>query len=60
MPLMHARVIRAARGKLRLTVDGREIWSRGGKFLPERRLTIPTSRIPNSGIADIAVDLIED
>ena len=60
MPLMRARVARAARGKLRLTVDGREIWSRSGKFLPERRLTISTSRMPNSGIADIAVELIED
>jgi NADPH-dependent 2,4-dienoyl-CoA reductase/sulfur reductase-like enzyme len=60
MPLMRARVSRAARGKLRLTVDGREVWSRSGKFLPERRLTIPTTRIPRSGIADIAVELIED
>ncbi len=59
VPPMRARVSRAARGKLRLTVDGREIWSRSGKFLPERRLTIPTTRIPRSGIADIAVELIE-
>ncbi len=59
-PPMRARVGRAARGKLALTVDGREIWSHRGKFLPERRLTIPTARIPRSGIADIAVELIED
>ena len=43
-----------------LTIDGQELWARSGKFLPERRLTIPTSGIPNSGITDIAVDLIED
>jgi hypothetical protein len=60
MPLMRARVTRAVCGKLRLTVDGREIWSRSGKFLPERRLTIPTARIPQSGVTDIAVELIED
>ena len=60
MPLIRARVTRAARGKLRLTVDGREIWSRSGSFLPERRLTIPTARIPPSGVTDIAVELIED
>jgi thioredoxin reductase len=59
MPLMCARVIRAVRGKLRLTVDGREIWSRSGMFLPERRLTIPTAKIPRAGAADIAVELIE-
>jgi NADPH-dependent 2,4-dienoyl-CoA reductase/sulfur reductase-like enzyme len=59
MLLIRARVTRAARGSLRLSVDGREIWSRTGRFLPERRLTIPTSRIPRSGVADIAVDLIE-
>jgi NADPH-dependent 2,4-dienoyl-CoA reductase/sulfur reductase-like enzyme len=60
MPLMRARVTHAARGKLRLSVDGREVWSRSGKFLPERRLTIPTARIPRSGAAEIAVELIED
>jgi thioredoxin reductase len=60
LPLMRARVMRAARGKLRLTVDGREVWSRSGKFLPERRLTIPTAKIPKAGAADIALDLIED
>lgn len=60
MPLMRARVIRTARGRLRLTVDGREIWSRSGKFLPERRLTIPTAKIPRAGAAEIAVELIED
>ena len=59
MPLMRARVTRAAHGRLRLTVDGREVWSRSGKFLPERRLTIPTAKIPRTGVADIAVELLE-
>lgn len=60
LPLIRARVSRAARGRLRLTVDGREIWSRSGAFLPERRLTIPTARIPRTGAADISVELIEN
>jgi NADPH-dependent 2,4-dienoyl-CoA reductase/sulfur reductase-like enzyme len=60
MPPLRARVSRAISGRLRLSVDGREVWSRSGKFLPERRLTIPTVRIPSSGITDIAVDLIEE
>jgi len=60
MPLMRARVTRAVRGTLRLTADGRVLWSKAGRFLPERRLTIPTAKIPRSGAAEIAVELIED
>jgi NADPH-dependent 2,4-dienoyl-CoA reductase/sulfur reductase-like enzyme len=60
IPLMRARVTRTARGRLRLIVDGREIWSRSRKFLPERRLTIPTARVPRNGVTTIAVELIED
>jgi len=60
MPLMRARVTRAVRGTLRLTVDSRVLWSKAGRFLPERRLTIPTVKIPRSGAADISVELIED
>jgi NADPH-dependent 2,4-dienoyl-CoA reductase/sulfur reductase-like enzyme len=59
-PPFRARVSRAARGRLRLLVDGRELWSRGVNLLPERRITIPTDRLPPIGARSIHVDLIED
>ena len=60
MPPLRARVSRAARGRLRLLVDGRELWSHRVKLLPERRITIPTDRLPPVGAQAIHVELIED
>jgi hypothetical protein len=60
MPPLRARVTRAARGRLRLLVDGRELWSHRAKLLPERRITIPTDRVPPIGAHSIHVELIED
>jgi hypothetical protein len=59
-PPLRARVSRAARGRLRLLVDGRELWSRRVSVLPERRITIPTDRLPPVGAHQIHVELIED
>lgn len=59
-PPLRARVSRAARGRLRLLVDGRELWSRRARLLPERRITIPTDRLPPVGAQSIHVELIED
>ena len=59
-PLLRARVSRAARGRLRLLVDGRELWSRRVSLLPERRIAIPSDRLPVANIQSIHVDLIED
>jgi NADPH-dependent 2,4-dienoyl-CoA reductase/sulfur reductase-like enzyme len=59
-PPLRARVSRAARGRLRLLVDGRELWSRRARLLPERRITIPTGRLPPIGAQSIHVELIED
>jgi len=59
-PRLRARVSRAARGRLRLLVDGRELWSHRVRLLPERRITIPTDRLPPVGAQSIHVELIED
>ena len=59
-PLLRARVGRAARGRLRLLVDGRELWSRSVNLLPERRISIPSDRLPPTGLQEIHVELIED
>jgi hypothetical protein len=45
---------------LRLLVDDRELWSRRVRLLPERRISIPTDRLPPTGLQQIRVELIED
>lgn len=35
------RFARAARGRLSLELDGREVWARRGSWLPERRVLVP-------------------
>ena len=40
---------RRARGRLTLTLDGREVWRRSGLFLPERRLVAPIPAAALSG-----------
>lgn len=35
------RVLRPARGRLALELDGREVWSKTGLWLPERRILVP-------------------
>ncbi len=57
--LMKARIQHPARGRLRLTANGRELWSRAMTALPERRLSIPVSRLPQGEVDDITVDFIE-
>ena len=56
---MKARIQHPARGQFRLTANGRELWSRTLTALPERRLSIPVSRLPQGEVDDIAVDFIE-
>ena len=41
--LFKARVSKAARGRLRLLADGREIWSETIAALPERRIALPAA-----------------
>jgi len=57
--LMKARIQHPARGRLRLSASGRELWGRDMTTLPERRLSIPVSRLPQGEVDDIAVDFIE-
>jgi hypothetical protein len=56
---IRARAARAARGQLRLLVDGREVWSRRLRLLPERRIEIPADRLPSAGCAAVHVDFLE-
>ncbi len=57
--LLKARIQRQARGRLRLSAGGRELWSRAMTALPERRLSIPVALLPQGDVDDIAVDFIE-
>jgi NADPH-dependent 2,4-dienoyl-CoA reductase/sulfur reductase-like enzyme len=58
--LLKARAARAARGRLRLLADGRELWGRRMAILPERRLSLPSDRLPRAGAGAITVDFVED
>jgi len=58
--LLKARVTRQARGRLRLLASGHELWSRRMTALPERRLSVPVSRLPAGELDDIAIDFIEE
>jgi thioredoxin reductase len=57
--LLKARIQHQAHGRLRLSAGGRELWSRAMTALPERRLSIPVSLLPQGEVDDIAVDFIE-
>jgi NADPH-dependent 2,4-dienoyl-CoA reductase/sulfur reductase-like enzyme len=58
--LLKARAERAARGRLRLLADGREVWSRRVSLLPERRISLPSDRLPRDGVASISVEFEEE
>lgn len=58
--LLKARAERAARGRLRLMADGREVWSRRMSLLPERRISLPVDRVPRDGVASIGVEFEEE
>ena len=58
--MLKARVLQRAAGRLRLSADGRELWSRAMTALPERRLSIPVARLPRGEADKIAIDFIED
>jgi NADPH-dependent 2,4-dienoyl-CoA reductase/sulfur reductase-like enzyme len=58
--LLKARAMRAARGRLRLVADGRELWSRRMSILPERRLSLPTDLLPRARAGAITVDFVEE
>jgi NADPH-dependent 2,4-dienoyl-CoA reductase/sulfur reductase-like enzyme len=53
------RVTRAARGRLRLLVDGAEVWSRRFASLPERRIDLPLSLLP-AGAEGTAEFILEE
>lgn len=58
--LLKARAARAARGRLQLLADGRELWSRRVRLLPERRISLPADRLPRDGFSAISVELVEE
>jgi NADPH-dependent 2,4-dienoyl-CoA reductase/sulfur reductase-like enzyme len=60
LPPFRLRVARAARGRLRLVVDGRELWSRRLTALPERRITVDARLLPRDGMNRVSIELIEE
>jgi NADPH-dependent 2,4-dienoyl-CoA reductase/sulfur reductase-like enzyme len=58
--LLKARMTRAARGRLRLTADGKELWGRRMSALPERRLSLPVSLLPQGAAGSLAIDFQEE
>jgi NADPH-dependent 2,4-dienoyl-CoA reductase/sulfur reductase-like enzyme len=58
--LLKARVERAARGRLGLMADGREVWSRRMSLLPERRISLPVDRLPRDGVERVSVEFVEE
>jgi thioredoxin reductase len=60
-PLMlKARAERAARGRLRILAEGRELWSRRTRILPERRVRLPAECLPRRLSSPIVVDFVEE
>ena len=53
------RVTRAARGRLRILVDGAEVWSGRIASLPERRISLPLSVLP-AGAEGAAEFILEE
>ncbi|HEY2111045.1 MAG TPA: FAD-dependent oxidoreductase, partial [Dongiaceae bacterium] len=58
--LLKARAERAARGRLLLMADAREVWSRRMILLPERRISLPIDRLPRDGVESISVEFEEE
>ncbi|MCX2887288.1 MULTISPECIES: NAD(P)/FAD-dependent oxidoreductase [Pseudomonas] len=59
MKNLQMRVNRAARGRLLITADGKELWSRTTSALPERRILVPIAslNVPK-GVQQIEVDFV--
>jgi len=57
--LFKLRTARAAKGNLRLVADGRLLWRRRMTILPERRLSLPLSRIPRADVSSLSVEFEE-
>jgi len=57
--MLKARVSRAARGRLRLVVNGREVWSCAIHALPERRIGLPARLVPVDDLDTLAVEMAE-
>ena len=56
---LRARVARAASGRIAVIVNGREIWSRNIKALPERRIVLPGWPLSLEALEQVAVRLDE-
>lgn len=54
---LQLRVLNATRGELRVTQNGATIWTRRGRFLPERRILIPFAAMPITDNTPISVTL---
>jgi NADPH-dependent 2,4-dienoyl-CoA reductase/sulfur reductase-like enzyme len=57
--LLRVRLARAARGRISLVADGREIWSRRIAGMPERRLSLPGDRLALDDLRTLAIGFTE-
>lgn len=53
------RMLRAAKGRLRVTAGKRELWARQSTLLPERRIVIPLEARSAEGHGTLTVDCLE-
>jgi NADPH-dependent 2,4-dienoyl-CoA reductase/sulfur reductase-like enzyme len=58
--MLKARAERAARGRLRIMAEGRELWGRRMRILPERRIELPPDCLPRQVDKPLIVDFVED
>lgn len=57
---LRARMLRPAKGRLRLIANGRELWSRRMAALPERRIALPADRLRLAGLESLLVAFEEE
>lgn len=56
---LQMRVSRAAKGRLVVRADGKELWSRASSSLPERRILIPIAQLKvPQGVKQLEVDFV--
>lgn len=58
---LQLRVNKSIEGRLTVKADGKEIWAKTLKCVPERRLLIPISKLPlSAGVQHIEVDFVNN
>lgn len=56
---LQLRVTRPVRGRLTMSMDGAEVWSKPIRALPERRVLVPVSALPQEGQGRVEITVEE-